>query len=102
MSFHKFLPLFLVVLFFSCTPKVTEEVIEEPVKEVTPTPDPNNPCITFADLDAGKRDEAETAYVLYKDLYDTEEFDKALPLWKKAYGLACFKAKICRYDNDAL
>ena len=91
---------FLFLLILSCTPKVTQEVIEEPVKEIIAADEPANPCTSFADLDAATRDEVETAYVIYKDFYDSNEYDKALPLWRKAYGNAPAANGRVKYQFD--
>lgn len=82
--------LLTVFVFQACSPKVAEEVkevVEEPVKVETPQ-EPENPCMTLSKLSPADRDEAETAYVLYKDQVKQNNFEAALPLWKKAYGLA--------------
>lgn len=48
----------------SCAPKVVDVVDKTPV-EVKPKYE--GPCATFADITPREKDEAETAYVLYKD-----------------------------------
>ena len=100
MSVSKYFFLFLALVLFSCTPKVTEEIVEEPVKVVEPIKDTSNPCVTFADLEPAIKDEAETAYVLYKDFYDLKEYDEAMPLWRKAYKLAPAANGRVKYQFD--
>ncbi len=70
-----------------CSPKTTPPT-EEITKEQSPPPKkqaPENPCRTFDDLDPAKRDEVETAYVLYKDKVKEKNYKDALPLWQTAY-----------------
>ncbi|MBT8231209.1 MAG: hypothetical protein HKO66_07705 [Saprospiraceae bacterium] len=86
----KFLSVFFIAALFSnCTPK-TQEVIVPVVEEekIVRPKTPDNPCTTLSDLNGYERENTETAYVLYKDLVKTKEFEKALPLWKKAYYTA--------------
>ncbi len=95
--------LFLLIAalyFVSCTPKTTEEVVEEPVVEIETPQEPENPCVTFARLTPSEKDQAETAYVLYKDQYDFKNYDKAMPLWRKAYGLAPAANGRVKYQFD--
>lgn len=88
MQQHKEILLSLVLLLIlgGCTPKTSEviEIVEEPqplpVEEESLTP-----CITLAKLEYPKRDDVETAYVLYRDFIKLNKFDEALPLWKKAF-----------------
>jgi len=80
--------LFSCVYLMSCSPKTVEPVVEEPVEVVKAIEEPANPCMTLAKLSPRERDEAETAYVLYRDQIKLKKFDKAMPLWKKAYSLA--------------
>ncbi len=66
---------------------IAEEVIEEtPVVEAPA--EALTPCTTLSQLNSGDRDEAETAFVLYRDFVKAGDMAKALPLWKKAYQLA--------------
>jgi len=77
--------LFFVCLF-SCTPKTTETVVEEPVvEEVVKKEEPDNPCMTLSKLSSKDRDQVETAYVLYKDLVKMKKYKQSYPLWKQAY-----------------
>lgn len=78
----------LMAFIVACSPRTTEEVIEEePQTEVTP-PEETTPCLTFSKISARERDISENAYVLYRDLYKADEFEEALPLWKTAFSLA--------------
>ena len=83
-----------------CTPKTTEDVIEKPVVEIETPQEPDNPCTTFANLSPSDRDQVETAYVLYKDLYDLKQYKKAFPLWKKAYQMAPGSNGRVKYQFD--
>lgn len=77
----------LVCFVIACTPKTTQEVVEtkEEVQEIQRPEEPSNPCTTLNELSAAKRDEVETAYVLYKDLVKQKNYIEAFPLWEKAY-----------------
>lgn len=89
----------LFLIFNACTPKVVEEtkeqVVEEPI-QVKPV----GPCTILSQLSASKKDEAETAYVLYRDFYKSKEYEKALPLWKKAFSLAPAANGRIKYQYD--
>lgn len=76
----------LITLIVSCSPK-TKEVIEVPVETTTVT-DPNNPCRKFSDLSPADREEAENAFVLYKDQMSFKKYEAALKIWRVAYELA--------------
>ncbi len=81
----------LVFTIISCTPKVAEVVTETPEVPVTPAPivkEDNNPCTTLNELSARKKDEAETAYVLYKDYLKQGNYNEAFSYWEKAYYMA--------------
>ena len=86
--------LVLVAMAFalaSCGAKTATAIVEEPVKETTEVEEPIElltPCTTLSQLSSRDRDEAETAFVLYRDLVKTGDMADALPLWKKAYSLA--------------
>jgi hypothetical protein len=73
------------VTILACTPKVAETIEQA----VTP-PEPKeelvqNPCTTLGELSYAKREEVETAYVLYKDQIKLKNYDEAYKLWKVAY-----------------
>jgi len=76
----------LVLVTYSCTPKVAEPITTTPVIE-TPVveKEDTNPCITLDELSSSVRDEVETAYVLYKDQIKMKNYEAAFPIWKKAY-----------------
>ena len=77
----------LTLCIMACTPKTTEKVVE--VEPVTPPKQEEklitNPCRMLSDLTAVQRDDAETAYALYRDYIKSKEYQKALELWEKAY-----------------
>lgn len=93
--------LFLISLcyFMACAPKVVEPIVEEAPK-VDVSSEPDNPCTTFKDLTSGQRDEAETAYVLYKDQVKLKKYADALPLWKKAFEMAPASNGRVKYQFD--
>ncbi len=84
---HKsLLTLGIILICFSCTPKVTAPVVVEKPVVVEPVKvEDKNPCVTLDELSSSVRDEVETAYVLYKDNMKTKNYKAAFPLWKKAY-----------------
>ena len=74
----------------SCGGKTAEVIKEAPV-EVAPEiveEEPLTPCTTLSQLSASDRDQAETAFVLYRDFVKANDFAQAFPLWKTAYNLA--------------
>lgn len=73
------------IIITSCTPKVVEVVVPEPIEEV---PKYEGPCATFANLTHLEKDEAETAYVLYKDFLRAKDFDESYKYWSRAMELA--------------
>lgn len=77
--------LILALAIISCTPKVAT-VVEEVPEEVKPAYD--GPCPSFADITPQEKDEAETAYVLYKDFIRAKDFDQAYSYWQTAMKLA--------------
>ncbi|MEE9438439.1 MAG: hypothetical protein V3V14_05520 [Saprospiraceae bacterium] len=76
-----------IVLLLSCSPKtIAPEVTSPEAPKQEPTKmQPENDCTTFSQLSGNKRDEVETAYVLYKDLAKQQKYKEALPLWETAY-----------------
>ena len=95
--------LFIIALcIMACTPKTTEKVVE-----AEPPPPPKqeeslveNPCRILNDLPAAERDEAETAYALYRDFLKSKEYQKALELWEKAYYAAPAANGRIKYQFD--
>lgn len=85
LKYISFVGLLLSLLVFSCTPKVAP-VVAEVVKEVKPKYE--GPCATFNDITPGEKDEAETAYVLYKDFIRAKDYDEAYKYWSRAMELA--------------
>lgn len=82
----------LLTMVAACTPKTTSQVTEVPptIPEppAPPKHEPVNPCKGFSDLNGYDREQAETAFVLYKDGLKFEKMDEALQYWKIAYRLA--------------
>jgi tetratricopeptide (TPR) repeat protein len=92
-QFFQFLT--LLVLAFSvmqCTPRISPELQEkreQAVKEDSTTQvlnDELSDCVKFSDIE--KSEEALEAYVLYRDFFKLNQFDQALPYWRKAYRMA--------------
>lgn len=92
--------LIVFLLLIGCSPQVTEAVVAEPEPVVQVREEPDNPCMTLAKLSPAKRDEAETAYTLYRDQVKLKHFDEALPLWQKAFTLAPAGEGRIRYQFD--
>ena len=90
---------FTCILAIACAPKITAPIVVEAPK-VDVSDEPDNPCPTFKDLTPGQRDNAETAYVLYKDQVKLKNYADALPLWKKAYELAPASNGRVKYQFD--
>jgi tetratricopeptide (TPR) repeat protein len=84
----------------SCSPKVVKETKPEQVKEVAVEPENTGPCTILSQLRPADKDEAETAYVLYRDFYKAKDYKKALPLWEKAYTLAPAANGRIKYQFD--
>ncbi len=82
----RYLGLLLFLIVLSCTPKKTKVITEKPNIQHEPEQvEEIGPCATLNQLPTSKKDQVETAYVLYKDLIKQEKYDEALPLWEKAY-----------------
>ncbi len=90
---------FFFILVIACTPKITEPIVEEAPK-IDVSNEPDNPCTTFKDLTVGQREDAETAYVLYKDQIRFKNYADALPLWQQAYDLAPASNGRVKYQFD--
>lgn len=91
---------FVLLVLIACSPKVTEPVVEEKPPVVERPDEPDNPCTTFKDLTVSQRDEAETAYVLYKDQIKLKNYSDALPLWTTAYEMAPASNGRIKYQFD--
>ncbi len=86
MSKYIYLSLILIAaIIVGCTPKAAP-VVTAPVEEVKPKYE--GPCATFADITPREKDEAETAYVLYKDFLRAKDFDESYKYWQRAMELA--------------
>ena len=86
-NFKLLLLIGLILPLAQCSKKITEAPVKV-VEEVVEEKDPANPCKTFSDLSGYDRDQAETAYVLYKDELKLNNYKSALSIWRKAYSLA--------------
>ncbi len=76
----------LSLVVYSCTPKVATTVTE-PAEEVTPevVVEKTTPCTTLGELPSSVREEAETAFVLYRDFLKSGNYDESYKYWKSAY-----------------
>ena len=83
--YRLFVLIFTGMILYSCTPKVAETVSNTPSEPDTVTTY-TGPCATFEDSPMGE--DAITAHVLYRDFLKQEKYEKAFPLWKKAYTIA--------------
>ncbi len=94
----------LCLAFWSCSPKTAVPTPEPPAPPTKPVVEEiterASECTMFSDLDASKRDQAETAYVLFKDFIKANDFEKAIPHWKKAYSLAPASNGRVKYQFD--
>lgn len=90
----------IILTFIACSPKVVEPVVVEEPKIVDRPDEPDNPCTTLEELTAGQREEAETAYVLYKDQIRFKNYTDALPLWTTAYEMAPAANGRVKYQFD--
>jgi len=92
----------LVLISAACTPKTVEKVteVEKPKVETPKETLADNPCTTLNDLSGAAKEEAETAYVLYRDYIKSKEYDTALTLWKKAYYAAPAANGRIKYQFD--
>ncbi len=80
---------FFLLLLVGCTPKTIETVqTPEPhPKTTTPEPDVNlSPCKNWLNL--SNMEEVREWHVLYRDQLKEKNYEKAYPLWLKAYKAA--------------
>ncbi|WP_235296581.1 tetratricopeptide repeat protein [Portibacter marinus] len=89
--------LILLYTLFSCTPKVAE-VTEEKTEQTRPVYEGN--CASFSDITPAQKDQAETAYVLYKDFLRAKDYDQAYDYWKTAMRLAPKSNGTIQYQFD--
>lgn len=78
-----------VGLLLGCTPKAVGPTAEQPspapAAAPKPKPDENlSPCAKFTD--APNPDEAETNYVIYRQMLKAKEWDTAFERWKTVYA----------------
>lgn len=78
MSYRIGLPLLVLFIIASCTPKTQEATTNTPTKPVGP-----KPCATFED--APYPDASLEEFVLYRDFLLKEEWGPAFDYWKKVY-----------------
>lgn len=84
--------LLLGIVLSQCSPRISPELQEKreaSVKEDTSTQVLENSlsdCVKFQDIPQSEK--ALEAYVLYRDFFKLNQFDEALPYWRKVYRLA--------------
>ncbi len=105
MKLYTTLAIFGIVILgiTSCSPKVKPVVIKETPPVTLPVEvekDYNPNCATFRDISSSDRDEAETAYVLYKDELKLNNYIEAKTLWKKAFYIAPAANGRVKYQYD--
>ncbi len=82
-QYHIYASILLIIGIVGCTPKVAAPVSEtttQPVVEESPT-NPN--CIQLDDLSGSKKEEVETAFVLYRDFLPKDSNKEAEILSRK-------------------
>jgi len=92
--------IFLSTFLVSCSPKVVKETKPVTVEKSEPIEEASGLCTTLSQLPPDEKDDAETAYVLYRDFYKAKDYTKALPLWQKAYTLAPAANGRIKYQFD--
>ena len=90
----------LMLLLIACAPKVVEPIITETEPVIQIRQEIDNPCMTLAKLSPQLRDEAETAYTLYRDQVKLKYYEDALPLWRRAFELAPAGEGRIKYQFD--
>jgi len=94
--------LILTLFILACTPKTTEKVVEA---ETAPPPKQEeqlitNPCRMLSDLSANEKEDATTAYALYRDYIKSKDYKTALTIWEKAYYAAPAANGRIKYQFD--
>ncbi len=84
----------------ACSPQIAEPVVTAPTPVIPTRPEYDNPCTTLAKLTSAQREEAETAYTLYKDELRMKNLADALPLWQRAFELAPAGEGRMKYQFD--
>lgn len=89
MSYRLLLSGLLFALFFGCTPKATTSTAQQP--STAPAAAPDKPqdeelsdCTKFTD--AENPDQAETDYVIYRQMLKAKDFDGAFKRWQTVYA----------------
>lgn len=78
----------LTLLCFTCTPKAAAPVATTPTTPATTTPKPVDenlsPCPKFTDT--SNPDNAETNYVIYRQLLKAKDMVESMKVWRKVYA----------------
>lgn len=78
----------LAALFFTCTPKAAAPVATTPSTPQTTTPKPVDenlsPCPKFTD--SPNPDDAETNYVIYRQMLKAKDMAESMRIWRKVYA----------------
>jgi hypothetical protein len=107
MKYIHLLSFALFGLIWSCSPKAAETVVDNVPESQKPEevmPDPNTPCTTLKQLKGYIREEVETAFVIYRDqIKINKDYEKAFPLWEKAYyGAPGANGKVKYHFDDGI
>ena len=84
--------LFGLLFFAACSPRITPELQEKRAKAVSQDTatqvlkDSLSNCVKFEDIK--NSEEALEAYVLYRDFFKLNQYEQALPYWRKVYRMA--------------
>jgi tetratricopeptide (TPR) repeat protein len=91
-TFHFFAFLLGFLFLSACSQRITPELQEKREKAVSQDTstqvlkDSLSDCVKFDDIK--KSEEALEAYVLYRDFFKLNQYDQALPYWRKVYRMA--------------
>ena len=103
MKFSYLYSIIFLGFMMSCSPKTTEEVVAIPDEVIPKKPTVDNPCTTLDDLVGYKREEAETAFAIYRDFIKRDDYEGAFPLWEKAYyGAPGGNGKVKYHFDDGI
>lgn len=76
--------LYLVV---ACSPKTGQQTVEKPIKKEEPIVNEDlSPCKNWKV--PSKNDEAETNYVIYRDMLKNKDYERAFEYWQLVYNVA--------------
>ena len=99
------LNLLMITLLMGCSSGVKSYPIDKKRDELVKTRpevqlDSVGPCATFDDLNVADKENAEDAYVIFRDIVKQNNFEEAYPLWKTAISLAPASNGKVKYQFD--